>query len=106
MTKTYRKIGGVMGPVDVRDDIPGWAQGYAVGDEIGFRHPETAELITAPLAGFSCSDEYRGLPVIVPPPELADVLDPSTGVAVIREIDHVAPEVVRAAHRRSGDTPG
>jgi hypothetical protein len=46
------------------------------------------------------------LPVIVPPPELADVLDPSTGVAVIREIDHVLPEVVRAAHRRSGDTPG
>jgi hypothetical protein len=91
MTETYRTLPHVMGPVDVREDIPEWAEQYAVGEEIMFRHPENGLVMSAPVAGFSSKEEYRGLPAIVPPSGLRNVLDSSTRTVVVRERNHVPP---------------
>jgi hypothetical protein len=77
-----------MGPVDV--DRPEWAQRYAVGDEIAFRIGGDIE--TAPVAGFSSLDEYRGQPVIVIPDRLAYLFDDEVGTAAIPESRHIPPE--------------
>lgn len=77
-----------MGPVDVRHDIPEWATDYVVGDDIAFRNPQTATVEREPLAGFSTTDEYRGLPAVVCPPHLTSQY-PNAGVLIITEGFHV-----------------
>jgi len=81
MPRTYRKLRGVMGPVDV--DRPEWAQQYAVGDEIAFHVDGVVE--TAPVAGFSSLDEYYGQPVIVLPDHLSGLFDDNVGTVALSE---------------------
>jgi len=87
--QTYRTLEGVMSYVDVQEEIPRWARDYAVGDDIGFRNPETAELEVEPVAGFSTNDDYRGLPAIVIPDRLRSLFNDAVGVGIITENVHV-----------------
>jgi hypothetical protein len=79
-----------MGPVDLREQIPEWAQRYAVGDEIAFRHSEDDEIHEKPVAGFSTRAETEGLPVVD-----ADDLDgfADYGTVVIPRRCHVPPNL-------------
>lgn len=92
---TYRDLPGVMSAVDV--DRPEWAEQYAVGDEIAFRNPESAEVERAPVAGFSSLDAHHGLPVIVVPEHLRHLFDKTVGTVVIPETYHVPPNVAERA---------
>ena len=72
--ETYRTLAGVMGYVDMRESIPPWARGYAVGDRIAFEAPEGfvpylrgGEVTDAAIVGFSSSAGFEGLPVVVSP---------------------------------------
>jgi len=96
MAQTYRTLRGVMSYVDVKDDIPDWAADYAVGDDIAFRNPKTAELETEPVAGFSTRDEYRGCPAIIIPDRLRSLFADAVGIGIITEDVHVP----RAAAQR------
>ncbi len=72
--ETYRTLANTMSYVDMRESIPSWARGYAVGDTMYFRaiegfvpYLEDGEITTATVAGFCSSDSFEGLPVIVSP---------------------------------------
>ena len=95
MPRTYRTMANTMGYVDMRDTIPRWAKGYAVGDEIGFRHPETETVTAVPVAGFSTGDGHKGCPVFDgrPFPDLSGssiYLNPSDVVP----LNHIVDEAI------------
>lgn len=81
--RTYRDVAGLMGPMDV--DRPAWAEGIAVGDVLAYETP--AGVLEGRVLGFSIYGDFRGLPAVEKPPELADVLDGD--LLVLREDDVV-----------------
>lgn len=81
---TYRDLRYVMGPVDV--DRPEWAQGYAVGDEIGVQiNEQDAKVYT--VVGFSSLDEYEGQPCVLPDADLQSLFDEEVSSVALREQD-------------------
>jgi hypothetical protein len=79
-----------MGVVDMRDSIPEWAQEYAVGDEIAFRHPDRGKVAVVPVAGFSSNPEYKGRPVF----DAHHIPEFDGGSVVLNEHHHVEPAVL------------
>ena len=63
MSRSYREMAHTMSYVDMREHIPEWAQGYAVGDEIWLNHPDEGPTLTT-VCGFSSNEDHPGLPVI------------------------------------------
>lgn len=92
--KTFRELRHTRGAAEV--DQPEWAQQYAVGEEIAFEAPPDGEIMTAPVAGFSCKAGNEGLPVIVCPDELQQYYDVDVGTIAIEEECHVPHQEVES----------